>query len=472
MIKHDAVSSLGVSPIRENSKHQINTPLKLRCKTSRKDQGADVHTTCSTPNRLTYGNLCGTSSLNSPSDSFPCSQENRPDVIWDYTSPKLPKGAKKKEIKITVDEFLRNLSHNQNAECNTQNSHYIKLLEKWMAKQNTPVCPKKPIRAVKRDYKMRSRRVFEEIKQFMESIKQNNDEKITENDRAECMSENSLPNVDPCKDQSGSSVNKMSFLEGDSNENDSLEELWGEADNSFIVKATQHLDVSCLKYNAQCKNMEIASTIPETITSTSARSKAIKYETQPAIENDYLNNPVLDSDQQAQILLTQIMSCDWESDSDFEDFEKGFIMGDDALSLIPDDVLSGTSEHGERTNQSDTKNSFSDSTVNNNVLKSSNTENRSCEISFGCSESNNLTSEVNGISEIELFNNFEDESFGDESILCKPEVLSWIDEVESKLSQSQKCSAELSLSTKCTPEEIEKKKDEAMQRRKNLSKKK
>lgn len=55
----------------------------------------DVHTACSTPNRLQTGNPCTSSSLNSPCDSFPCSQDNRPDVIWDYTSPKLPKGIQK-----------------------------------------------------------------------------------------------------------------------------------------------------------------------------------------------------------------------------------------------------------------------------------------------------------------------------------------------------------------------------------------
>ena len=130
------------------------------------------------------------------------------------------------------------------------------------------------------------------------------------------------------------------------------------------------------------------------------------------------------------------MSCDWESDSDFEEFENGFIMGDDdALSLIPDEVLSGTvNAHDKLTKRTD-QNAFKSDSNNiskDNQLKGCSNENRSCEISFGCSESKNITPITHGLSEVELFNSFEDESFGDESILCKPEVLSWIDEVESK----------------------------------------
>lgn len=235
--------------------------------------------------------------------------------------------------------------------------------------------------------------------------------------------------------QSSSSVNRQSFLEGDKNENDSLEELWGEADNSFIVKATQHLEVSSLKYNSQDKNVEVMSTIPETIPNTNVFNR-VTSEVHLNSEKDSVNKAMLDSDYQAQLLLTQIMSCDWESDSDFEDFENGFILDDDdALSLIPDEVLSGTVKEQdkltEKTSES-TLQSNSDSAVKDNKSKSCSSENRSGEISFACLDSDNVTPAADALSEIELFNNFEDESFGDESILCKPEVLSWIDEVESK----------------------------------------
>lgn len=242
-----------------------------------------------------------------------------------------------------------------------------------------------------------------------------------------------------------SSVNRQSFLEGDNNENDSLEELWGEADNSFIVKATQHLEVSSLKYNNQDKNVEVMSTIPETIPNTNVFNH-VDSEVHRSTEKDTLNKAVIDSnyDKQAQLLLTQIMSCDWESDSDFEDFENGFIMGDDDFSLIPDEVLSGTvnnknkltvvNEQKELINRPNhrAQKSDTDHILKDNQLKSCSSENKSCEISFGCSETKNTIPGTDNLSEMELFNNFEDESFGDESILCKPEVLSWIDEVESK----------------------------------------
>ncbi|GBO19797.1 hypothetical protein AVEN_31380-1, partial [Araneus ventricosus] len=50
----------------------------------------NVHSSCSTPN--SQSPRTSLRILSSPSSSFPCSQDNRPDVIWDYTSPKLPKG--------------------------------------------------------------------------------------------------------------------------------------------------------------------------------------------------------------------------------------------------------------------------------------------------------------------------------------------------------------------------------------------
>lgn len=251
--------------------------------------------------------------------------------------------------------------------------------------------------------------------------------------REDNFAENNFSNTEQ-PNQSSSSVDKQSFLEGDNNENDSLEELWGEADNSFIVKATQHLEVSSLKYNNQDKNVEVMSTIPETIPNTNVFNH-VASETHLNSEKDSRNKAMLDSDYQAQLLLTQIMSCDWESDSDFEDFENAFIVDDDALSLIPDEVLSGTVKKQDRLTEEtseSTLQSNSDGATKNNKLKSCSSENRSGEISFGCLDSDNVTPAADVLSEIELFNNFEDESFGDESILCKPEVLSWIDEVESK----------------------------------------
>lgn len=245
--------------------------------------------------------------------------------------------------------------------------------------------------------------------------------------------ENNSSNTEQ-RNESSSSVNRQSFLEGDNNENDSLEELWGEADNSFIVKATQHLEVSSLKHSNPDKNADVLSTIPETIPNTNVFNH-VASEVHLKSEKNALNKGMLDSDYQAQLLLTQIMSCDWESDSDFEDFENGFIIDDDTLSLIPDEVLSGTVKKQdkltERTSES-TSQSNSDSATKDNALKCCSSENRSAEISFGYLDSDNVTPAADALSEIELFNNFEDESFGDESILCKPEVLSWIDEVESK----------------------------------------
>lgn len=455
-----------ISPIRSSLKHQT-TPLRPNRKLSRKDQGSDVHSSCSTPNRLQSSTQ--SNGWNSPSDSFPYSQDNRPDVIWDYTSPKLPKGVKRKEIKITVDEFLKNLNQRQASDCNTQ-SHYIKLLEKWMTKQNTPVCVKPPPRNVKQDNKKRSRRVIEEIKQFMESIQKKDDDVVTENKKED--TDKSCTPKPNTSNYLNKSLDKKSFLEGDSPGNDSTDDLWGDVDNSFIIKATQQLDV--LSYdNVLDKNLEVESTIPETITSSSKSQNQNFCEMGPSAEINF-NNGVVDPDHHAQILLSQIIDFDWDSASDYDDWDNGFIEEDVAFSLIPDEVLCGANLGNSQT---------IDNTVKNTIMKSDETQRveevvqsvkissdlkfsqerdySSKEISFGCSEFDKGSIPAADASDTELFNNFDDDSFGDDdAILCKPEVLSWMDEVESKLSQS----------IRCTPEEIEKKKVEAIQRRKRKSK--
>lgn len=236
------------------------------------------------------------------------------------------------------------------------------------------------------------------------------------------------------------SVDRKSFLEGDSPENDSIDELWGDADNSFIVKATQHLDVSCFKYETGNKNLEIVSTIPETAAEASNETRNSNSVSEKST-NNLLNKAMLDREYQAQMLLSEIMSCDWDSDSDNGDLENGFIMGDEDLSLIPDEVLCGgdskcdkkieAKEHQSTvslTCDEETKDKFQTSTYG----KHQGSTNRSLEITFGCSESTGVTCEMANISEVELFNNFEDDCFDDELILNKPEVLSWIDEVESE----------------------------------------
>ncbi|GIY84207.1 hypothetical protein CEXT_694191 [Caerostris extrusa] len=122
-----------ISPIRANRKYQV-TPKRLTRKTSRRDQGIDVHSSCSTP---TQSPKTGIRNYSSPSSSFPYSQENHPDVVWDYSSPKLPKGSRKKEIKLTIQELLENLNQCQVPECNNnvKSAQYIKLLENWMSNQ-------------------------------------------------------------------------------------------------------------------------------------------------------------------------------------------------------------------------------------------------------------------------------------------------------------------------------------------------
>lgn len=237
--------------------------------------------------------------------------------------------------------------------------------------------------------------------------------------------------------ESSLSLNRKSFLEGDKDENDSLEELWGETDNSFIVKATQHLDVSCFKHSAQ-KNLGIVSTIPETAPNASKKSKSNCETVQSTNNNNFSNKAILDADHQAQMLLTQIMSCDWDSDLDNGDLENGFIMGDEDFSLIPDDVLCGLDDsqnkNQERKTAPDQKCDSENSSDKMQSTRDSKKQSdpNSPEITFGCVQTDSANCQTENLSEVELFNNFEDDEFENELILSKPEVLSWIDEVESK----------------------------------------
>ncbi|XP_035230078.1 uncharacterized protein LOC118202027 [Stegodyphus dumicola] len=449
----------------DRNKHQV-TPLKTRRKTSRRDQGIDVHTiSCSTPVSERSPQICN-KNLGSPSCSIPCSQDNYPDVIWDYTSPKLPKGSKRREIKITVKEFLENLNQEQVSQCNTQSAHYIKLLEKWMTKKKVDTTVKKTHPMTKRDAK-KKRHVMEDLKQFLETIQTKSQElgtdKVATDIRESVVAEDVQENL--FENESKSNVSfKKSLLEVDNKEFDSADELWGDLDNSFLVTATQMESCNSLATDTCKQNLEITSTIPET--EPSKVDKIVIEEPNIIYKTKSSLNEINYIDLQAKFLASQIIT-EWDSGSD-DDWDNGYLEADVALSLIPDEVLSGTlpGQKGEgteneilnATNKSD-QNEFSERNCKAIALKE--LESFFEEDTEKVSENNlnsissALVSEAEEACSGEIFSNF-DVSFGDESILCKPEVLSWIDEVENTVSQNPKC----------TPEEIKKKKDEALKRRK------
>ncbi|KAG8189455.1 hypothetical protein JTE90_012525 [Oedothorax gibbosus] len=542
-----SLDTCGISPVRPSTKHQI-TPHRKSRKTLRRDQCSDVHTSCSTP---THSPGLASRISDSPSSSFPYSQENCPDVVWDYTSPKLPsRGSRKKEIKLTVKELLENLNQCQVPETNTQSQQYIKLLENYMAKQDAPSNVQKPGKPT-RNRRQPQAHALEELKKFLETIPRQKKELESTSRTTESANTSKL------------NMSTKSFLDGESSECDSTEELWGDNDNSFIVKATQELE------EAQSNNpsLEAVSTIPETnvipnksrTINPSPESVSTILETiqipnksrVPSTENKVTVDVETYND-----LLEQLTNVDWDS-VDYDEWDNGFIE-DDALSSIPDDVLNGCDEGtqpvikdtnedtviysvgalsktntaiqstgtvlynssetsslskiksaiqntdtllynaGEtgssyKTNTAfqsagavlcsgrDTKSSSKTNTaiqstntvISNTAVQSILTNTRigvkasdSSTVLQGTLSADTVIYSVRGSTESdlaksidlfdnELYNSFEDESFADESLLCQPDVLSKIDEVEIMMTQQPKC----------TPEEIKKKKDEAMKKR-------
>ncbi|GFY54245.1 uncharacterized protein TNIN_280171 [Trichonephila inaurata madagascariensis] len=437
-----------VSPIRPN-KH-FATPQRTKRKTSRREQGIDVHSSCSTPNSLSPQTAMR--SFGSPSSSFPCSQDH-PDVIWDFTSPKLPKGSKKREIKLTISELLENLNQCQVPECSSkaQPTKYMQLLENWMSKQKVDVVVKKTEKS-KKVIKKQPRRLIEELRKFIETIPRLNEKENLNNPR---QSDSSNKQDSDDANSSKLNISSKSFLGGDSTDNDSTDELWGDADNSFIVKATQELETVSNACTSNNLNREdVVSTIPET--DPSAILEQRRQSSGNRLTLDEYND-----------FIEQLSNVDW--DSDLDEWDNGFLIEEEAFSLIPEEVLTGSVLFN-NTNVSDSSNSeektvnsagencelnvVNHSTVIKNIVKQPQTKKREkfsvneFEVTVGTE-----AVQVNN----ELYNSFEDESFEDESILCQPDVLSRIDEVESLMSQQPRC----------TPEEIEKKKEEAIKRRKN-----
>ncbi|CAL1264744.1 unnamed protein product [Larinioides sclopetarius] len=400
----------------------------------RRIQKPNVHSSCSTPNSQSPRTSLRT--LSSPTSSFPCSQDH-PDVIWDYTSPKLPKGAKKKEIKLTVQELLENLNQCQVPECNSnvQPVQYIKLLENWMTKQKVDGIVKKTEKS-KKGIKKRPRQVIEELKKFIETIPRlNNNPEKDNNSEVISISKNE-PEVNNSNNSSKLNISTKSFLAGDSTDNDSTDELWGDVDNSFIVKATQELDSLNTVSTNNPNREDFVSTIPETAPGDLQEQK--RHSCSSRLTLDEYND-----------FLEQLTSVDW--DSDMEEWDNGFLIGEDDLSQIPEDILSGNTESAGNTKTAISQNKASKiapSAMCTNTSKSVTEENKSHsldEVEVIVPQGNNA----------ELYNSFEDESFEDESLLCQPDVLSRIDEVENLMSQQPRC----------TPEEIKKKKDEAIKRR-------
>lgn len=440
------------SPIRAN-KH-FATPQRTKRKTSRREQGIDVHSSCSTPNSQSPQTAMRT--FSSPSSSFPYSQDH-PDVIWDFTSPKLPKGAKKKELKLTIAELLENLNQCQVPECSSkvQPTKYMQLLENYMSKQKVDVVVKKTEKS-KKVNKKPPRRLIDELKKFIETIPRLNQEtESLNNSRQSDSSSNKQDSDNP--NTSKLNISSKSFLGGDSTDNDSTDELWGDADNSFIVKATQELETvsnACISNNQN--HEDVVSTIPET--APSAISEQRRQSSGSRLTLDEYND-----------FIEQLSNVDW--DSDMDEWDNGFLIEEEAFSLIPENVLTGNMLL-DNTNMSNSSNSeekivqlnsveknseltdVNHSTVCKNTIKQP--ETKECK-SYSVNEFEVTVGKKAVEINRELYNSFEDESFEDESILCQPDVLSRIDEVESLMSQQPRC----------TPEEIEKKKKEAIKRRKN-----
>ncbi|XP_042902310.1 uncharacterized protein [Parasteatoda tepidariorum] len=437
----EALDNANISPVGTKVKH-TSTPLRTRRKTSRRDQGLDVHTVAtSTPTphrspRLQRLRQDSPRLLNSPSSSIPCSQDGHPDVVWDFTSPKLTKGSRKRDLKITVQELLENLNQTQAVECDSKSSSYTKLLENWMSKQPAEQTIKE-IKNQKNDVKKRSKRGVEKFKKFIESIQNSKSDNSPSHSKSP-LEKNKNGDVSLLEQNTSF---KNSFLEGGKSD-DSSEELWGDADNSFIVKATQELD----KVNAiptTTRTGDVLSTIPETVPN-------------PSISKNNSQTSEIElrkhsCEEHADILL-HLSNIDWDGDNEWDN---GFLLEDDDLSLVPDNVLSGETNtkevefnhniNGNGHSVVNTKVAASDEIRNIRVVKTKTERNSFLEeIEFAANCPNN-----------ELYNSFEDNNFEEESLLCQPEVLSRLDEVESMLSQP-----------KCTPEEIKKKKAEALNRRK------
>ncbi|XP_054713199.1 uncharacterized protein LOC129222692 [Uloborus diversus] len=466
------VSTSFTSPLTARMQNST-TPLRMKRKTSRRDLGLNVSASCSTPRGHRLGTL--NSCFNSPTagSSIPCSQDS-PDVVWDYTSPKLPKGAKRREINITIEEFLKNLNQKQIPDCNSQASHHIKLLEKWMAHQTTVSTTKNTHKTVKLESKKRSKRVIAEIKQFMESIQNKKQDFKSPESRHISELQNNEQDA-RSGNTSFTNIDKKSFIEGASG-SDSADELWGDLDNSFMVKATQLLEDT----NPGCKNqnLDLLSTIPETVPSAQILNPAplaIDSLAETAAEPNCLSTLQnhKDLENQTEFMLTQLLNCEWDTDSE-DNWDNGFILEDDDLSQIPEEVLSGNIG---KNNVADSMNRQKESCAEpcdvrlNDVqfddelfkeeLEEMVNKNKTCTTSSKDAPVISLSESTENNSG-DIFNNFDDVNFDDESILSKPEVLSWIDEVENQL--TQKGSQE---GPKCTPEEIKKKKDEALRKRQN-----
>lgn len=159
-------------------------------------------------------------------------------------------------------------------------------------------------------------------------------------------------------------------------------------------------------------------------------------------------------------LLEQLTNVDWDS-VDYDEWDNGFIE-DDALSSIPDDVLNGNEVGGAKPAPTPPSAVIQGAFSEDTVIYSVGTAIGKAEDTalYGASTAVLRASEASTVREgtfsgetviysarestgsdickskelfdNELYNSFEDESFEDESLLCQPDVLSRIDEVESK----------------------------------------
>ncbi|GBN06186.1 hypothetical protein AVEN_206119-1 [Araneus ventricosus] len=345
-------------------------------------------------------------------------------------------GSKKKEIKLTIQELLENLNQCQVPECNSnvQPVQYIKLLENWMTEQKVDGTVKKTEKS-KKGIKKRPRQVIEELKKFIETIPRLNNNAEKDNNPVLVNTSGNKAEVNNSNNSTKLNISSKSFLAGDSTDNDSTDELWGDVDNSFIVKATQELDSLNTVSTNNPSREDLVSTIPETAPGDLQEQK----------RHSCGNRFTLD---EYNDFLEQLTNVDWESD--MEEWDNGFLIGEDDLSQIPEDILSGNTEsfNTKTTISKNETSKIAPSTVYTNTSKSVTEESRSHsldEVEVVVLQGDNA----------ELYNSFEDASFEDESLLCQPDVLSRIDEVESLMSQQPRC----------TPEEIKKKKDEAIKRR-------
>ncbi|XP_067138218.1 uncharacterized protein PF3D7_1120000-like [Centruroides vittatus] len=373
--------------------------------------------------------------LSSPQTIWP-SQDVYDGVTWDYTSPMRQElRSAKIHGKTNVTELLQYV--NDQKEQQKQDNDKISLLETWMSVNLQSITPIQKKKSSDRGsskknniQNKRARYLAKELEELTEAVDKN--DLIKQVKSRSCFWANNCDNLKTTEHNSSVIESPLSPTKGEL----SAEELWENANESFLIEATQL--VERLEDNFSSKN--------NLLSSVCKKSKGFK--------NDIMNQNIPTPNKSTDHNLPQepemnFKKCDekdefWESDSSLEEIisslqEDQLIMP--GITSLPDNVQNKSEYSSIDLFTIDENDTLEATTHVKNELKNANVniknsiENRTTEqISKNNTKENGVL--INGTSP----------------------------EMKSKLFQ-------IKISKKCTPEEIAKKREEAMKRRqKNIKK--